>query len=323
MNRRVWTTGRRAWHASAIALLALGASGCAETPPEPAPLRFGMDLWAGYFPAVIAEQQGLMAAEGVALKVTFSRDTKGLIAEFAAGHHDLVGVSLGDAITLSEARPDVVVLLVANESTGGDQILRSPRIDAASLDGDAPLRVATAMGGFGELFTQTWLQRANVDARRVTWSNVDASDVAAALREGRIDYGHTWVPYATAAVAEGATPVFSSAETPGLVLDVVVTTRETVQRHPEALRGFARAWFAASARWQADPTPGHAIAEAALGLPPGSATLDGLRLHTLAENRQLMTGGADAPLASLVNRYADFFVEHGSLSTPPQAERLF
>jgi NitT/TauT family transport system substrate-binding protein len=314
MSRAVATQGKAGWRALALMALLLCACGTAETPSAPAPLRLGMDLWAGYFPAVIAEQQGLMAAEGVALEVVTSRDTNGLIAEFAAGKYDLIAVSLGDAITLSRNRPDLVVLLVADESAGGDQLLRSPK---AGSDATTPPRFGTNLGGFGELFIRAWLEQEGIAPGEVLWANVDASEVPAALADGRIDFGHTWQPYADEAAAAGATPVFSSAETPGLILDVVLATRAGLERQPEAYRGFVRAWFEAERRWRADPAAGNTAAAAALGLDPATVSLSGVKLYSLDDNRHAMAGGADSPLASLITRYSAFFVERGSLSTPP------
>jgi len=315
MRTGVATQGKAGWRAGAfLALLMLCACGTAEAPTAPTPLRLGMDLWAGYFPAVIADRDGLMAAEGVDLEVVPTRDTNGMIAEFAAGHYDLIAVSLGDAITLSRSRPDVVVVLVADESAGGDQLLRSPD---AGKDPSSPPRFGTNLGGFGELFIRAWLEREGIAPGDVVWANVDASDVPTALAEGRIDFGHTWQPYANEAVAAGATPVFSSADTPGLILDVVLATRAGLERDPEAYRGFVRAWFEAERRWRADPAAGNAAVAAALGVDPATVSLAGVKLYSIDDNRQAMAGGVDSPLASLIGRYSTFFVERGTLSTPP------
>lgn len=314
MRTAVATQGKSGWRALALLAMFLCACGTGDAPRAPTPLRLGMDLWAGYFPAVIAKREGLMAAEGVDLDVVPTRDTNGLIAEFAAGHYDLIAVSLGDAITLSKSRPDVVVLLIADESAGGDQLLRGPAAGAAST---APPRLGTNLGGFGELFIRAWLEREGIAPGDVVWANVDASDVPTALAEGRIDFGHTWEPYASEAAAAGAAPVFSSADTPGLILDVVLATRAGLERDPEAYRGFVRAWFAAERRWRADPATGNAVAAAALGIDPATVSLAGVKLYSLDDNRHAMAGGADSPLASLIERYSTFFVERGSLSTPP------
>jgi NitT/TauT family transport system substrate-binding protein len=320
MRTAVAKEGKAGWRVGALLALMLCACGTADTPREPVRLRLGMDLWAGYFPAVIAQHRGLMAAEGVALDVVPTRDTNALLAEFAAGRYDLIAVSLGDAITLTRSRPDVLVLLVADESAGGDQLLRAPGVPRRAT---APQRYGTNLGGFGELFIRAWHEREGIAPSDVVWTNIDASDVPAALAEGRIDFGHTWQPYAGQAAASGATAVFSSADTPGLILDVVLATRVDVQRQPEAYRGFVRAWFDAERRWRENPAAGHADAAAALGLDPATVSLDGIKLYSLEDNREVMSGASDAPLASLIARYAAFFVQRGSLSTPPEPATMF
>lgn len=313
--------GMPRWPAALLALLLCACT--APAPPPATPLHLGADLWPGYFPAVIAERKGLMAEQGVALQVSTVSDTSALIADFAAGRYDLIAVSLGDAITLSSSRPDVMVLLVANESSGGDMLLRMPGPAFDDTGSAAPLRLGTTLGGFGELFFRAWLERMRIDPSRVAWTNIDASDVSTALIEGRIDVGHTWKPYPAEAMAAGAVPVFTSKETPGLILDVVLTTRATLARKPEALRGFTRAWLEAAGRWQADRPSGDALVVEALGLAPEAVSLEGIALYTLADNRRVMAGAAEAPLASLIRRYSDFFIERGSLSRPPIPEAMF
>lgn len=315
----------RSGHSRVLAVvLALGlcACGTADAPTPKPVLRLAIGAWPGYFPAVIAERQGLMAEEGVRLDITPVKDTSRLIADFAGGRYDLITVSLGNAVTATRARPDVMVLLVANESSGGDKVLKRRGVSLARAEDD-PLRVGTTLGGFGEVFLRAWLDRERIDPRQIEWTNVDAPDISSALSTGLIDAGHTWQPYANEAITAGAEVVFSSADTPGLILDTVLVTRETLARHPEAVRGFVRAWFRASDSWMDDPAAGSALASEALGMTPGPVSLEGVFVYRLADNHRVMGGGSDAPLASLIGRYADFFVERGTLSRAPDAEAMF
>ena len=305
--------------ALAAACLLLAACGADERSAVPPPLRVGIDLWPGFFPIAIAQQQGLLAQRGVEVEVHLASDTDALSGEFAAGNHDIIGVALGDAITLSRIQPDVVVLLVTDESTGGDVVMRRQGfVD----DGRSPLRIGTNIGGFGELFLQTYVERAGLNPARMVWSDIDAWQVPQALRDGSLDFAHTWQPYTITALADGATTVFTSAETPGLIPSVYLTTRAVMETREAELRLMTEAWFEASAWWRNNPDSGNAIAAAALKLDPKSVSLQGVRPYTQADNRAAMTGGPAAPLAKLIDQYSTFFVERGSLSTPPQATRM-
>jgi NitT/TauT family transport system substrate-binding protein len=304
--------------ALATACLLLVACG-SDKPATPPPLRVGIDVWPGYYPIAIAQQQGLLAKRGVDVSVYSTQDTNALLAEFAAGKHDIVGVALGDAITLSRVRPDVVVLMITDESAGGDEVLQ--RADFVD-DGVSPIRVGTNMGGFGELFLRTYVERQGIDPKRLVWIDTDGSQVPEALASSALDVGHTWQPYTTQSKERGAKTLFSSMDTPGLILDVYLTTRPVMETRGKELQQLTEAWFEAAEWWKANPSQGDSVAAAALKIDPTTVSLQGVRLYTLDDNHAATTGGPAAPLAKLIDRYSDFFVERGSLSTPPEAMRM-
>lgn len=293
--------------------------GCDARPQAPAParppLRLAMDLWAGYFPALLADELGYFKDAGLQVRISLPGNTDRMLAEFAAGRHDLVALALADLVNLSRGGQAVRVVLQSDESAGGDQLLRRPGIDLQK----PRLVVGTNLGGFGELFVREFLARRAIPPERVAWVNVDAADVPAALQTGQIDIGHSWDPYVAAAVAAGALPVFSSRDTPGLVPDVVVTMQATAERRHAELRAFTAAWFRAQAWWQAHPEEGNRRLAQRLQQTPQwvAAALQGVRLTSLDENRRLLgAGGAPPGLAPTLARYNDFFTARGTLTRP-------
>ncbi len=305
--------------ALAAACVLLAACGDRGKEAAPTPLRVGIDVWPGYYPIAIAQQQGFLAKRGVDVSVYSTQDTNALLAEFAAGKHDIIGVALGDAITLSRVRPDVVVLMITDESAGGDEVLQ--RADFVD-DGASLVRVGTNMGGFGELFLRTYVERQGLDPKRLVWIDTDGSQVPEALARGALDIGHTWQPYTKQSRERGAKTLFSSVDTPGLILDVYLTTRPVVETRGEELQKLTDAWFEAAEWWKANPAQGDAVAAAALKIDPTTVSLQGVRLYTRDDNHAATTGGPAAPLAKLIDRYSAFFIERGSLSTPPEAMRM-
>lgn len=305
----------------------LGISGalaaCQPPPPAKAPsaLRLAIDLWAGYFPGLLAEELGHFREAGIAVQISLPGNTDRMVAEFAAGRHDLIACALADVVHLSRGGHALRVVLQTDESAGGDKLLAR----AGWRPGSSLLRVGTNLGGFGELFVREYLARQGIAESRLRWVNVDAADVPAALRQGELDLGHCWDPYAAASIAEGAVEVFSSRDTPGLIPDVVATMAHTAEQRGDDLRRFAAAWFRAQAWWLAHPDEGHARLAARLGQSPAwvAAALAGVRLTDLAENRrQFGVGGQSPGLAVALARYSDFFAARGVLTRPLEAARV-
>lgn len=301
----------------------LGLAACDRLPaPDaaPAPLRLAMDLWPGYYHAVLADELGYLAEAQVQVHFSFPANTDSMIADFAAGQVDIIAVAMGDLINATHGRAAVQVFMVTDESAGGDAVLARRGVD---LKGKGRLLLATNLGGFGELLMREFVQRSGVDPHRVAWINTDAADVPRLLAAGDIDIGHTWEPYASEAEAAGAVRLFSSADTPGLIPDVLAASRATVERRRAELKRFSAAWLRAADWWLDHVDEGTRRIAKRLQSDAAKISLKGVKLMRLADNRRLLGSGGHAPeLAAVVARYSAFFLDKGTLARPVAAADL-
>lgn len=312
---------RRRLCLTAAAALGLAACGRPSEPDTaPAPLRLAMDLWPGYYPAVLADELGYLAEAQVQVRFSFPANTDSMIADFAAGHVDIIAVAMGDLINATHGRAAVQVFLVTDESAGGDAVLVRQGVD---LKGKGRLLLATNLGGFGELLMREFVQRMGLDPHRVAWINADAADVPRLLAAGDVDIGHTWEPYASEAEAGGAVRLFSSADTPGLIPDVLAASRATVERRQAEIKRFSAAWLRAVDWWLDHVDEGAQRVARRLQRDAGKISLKGVRLMRQADNRRLLgAGGQAAELAAVVKRYSAFFLDRGALARPVEPADL-
>lgn len=287
----------------------------ATAPPSPAsPLTVSTNSWPGYYPAHIAKELGLFAKHGVKVELVTFDVIQSQIAEFGAGKQDGATLSLGCIVRIGETNPDVRVVLAADQSAGADAVVADPGI--SSVAGLMGKRLGTMMGTYSELFVRRMLEKAGMTAEQVVLVNMEAADVPAQLAEGNIDAGHTWAPHVDRATRDGAAVLFTSGDTPGLVLDVVAFQEETLRKRPEAVRAFCRAWFEAVEFWLAHPAEGDRIAAESLGLAPGSFSLEGIELLTREDNQRLYgSGDRSGAIYTMAEAYADFFADAGNLNT--------
>jgi len=299
-------------------------AGCSERAVAPSnqrtKLQIGLDLWPGYYPALLAQHYGYFEDENLSVQITLPEDTDELLVDFAAGSFDGIAVAAGDAINVCEANPDVRLVLFSDVSDGADVVLALPPIARPEdLRGRA---VATNLGGFGELFVRRMLDAHGVPAADVKLLNVDAAQATDRLLSGELAAVHTWEPYASRARAAGAHVLYSSHDADGLILDGFLFSGESVRAHPAALSGFVRAWFRAVEHWHAHPLADNQLLQARLG-SNAAISLEGIHLFNEAEERRLFEPGpTNRSAAHVLGQFVDFFVGRGTLSAAPKLDRL-
>ncbi len=316
---------RRKWFAlTAIALSCSALAGCSEhapsAPSELPRLAVGLDLWPGYYPALLAEHFGYFRDEGVLVEIALPEDTDQLLVDFAAGSLDGAAVAAGDAINVCDANPDVRIVLFSDISDGADMVLALPPI--ARPEDLRGRSVGTNLGGFGELFVRHMLDAHGVAAADVKLLNVDAAQAADRLLSGELAAVHTWEPYASRARAAGAHVLYSSHDADGLVIDGLMFAGETVRARPAAIKGFVRAWFRAVEHWRAHPAADNLVLQQRLG-QNAPISLEGIRLLGAADQRALFAPGATNRSAEhVLEQFVDFFVGRGTLSAAPNLDHL-
>jgi len=305
-----------------VLLLACACSTNEATKPDGAqPLRVGIDLWAGYYPALLADELGYYRAEQVAVEISMPEDTDQLLVDFAAGSLDGIGVAAGDTINVVEANPDARIILFSDLSNGADMVLGMPPVNIPEdLRGRA---VGTNLGGFGEVFVRQMLDQHGVSPSSVKVVNIDASQAVDRLVSGELGAVHTWEPYAARARAFGAKVLYTSRDADGLVLDGFIFSGETLRSRPNAVRRFVRAWFRAADHWQVHPAEDDALLAKRLAVAPATVDRTGIQLFTLEQERRLFEPGTTNRSARhVLQRFVDYFLSRGTLSAAPNLDLL-
>lgn len=306
-----------------LACLLLCACSRKELAPsnrEP-PLQVGIDLWAGYYPALLAEELGYFREEQLAVELSIPEDTDQLLVDFAAGSLDGIGVAAGDTINVLEANPDARIILFSDLSNGADMVLGLPPVNIPEdLRGRA---VGTNLGGFGEVLVRQMLDQHGVPPSAVKVVNVDAAQAVDRLVSGELAAVHTWEPYASRARALGAKVLYTSREADGLVLDCFMFSGETLRTRPIAVRRFVHAWFRAAEHWQAHPEQDDALLAKRLAVSVDTIGRAGIRLFNLEEERVLFQPGTTNRSAHhVLRRFVEYFLSRGTLSAAPDLELL-
>ncbi|MCR8924231.1 ABC transporter substrate-binding protein [Dasania sp. GY-MA-18] len=287
-------------------LLSAGPAYTQDAPPPPeTEINIAFDLWPGYYPLIIAEQQGYFQKYQLNVKSTYFDSVSNLQTRFIHKQFDAVCIALGDIFSLLEQQPNARIILIADLSAGGDALLSlSPLAKNRSN-----LRIGINVNGFGELFIREFLNDYNYQIEDITLVNVDASQTTQLLLSKQVDIIHSWEPFVTDAVNAGARILYTSRQTPGLLPDVVAFHGDFLNQQPQAAKNFTKAWFEAVEWWLNNPIAGNAMIEKALKLDK-AINLKDIKLMSYEDNLDAFNNPNSArSLSRVLNRYIEFFTQ--------------
>ncbi|MEG4142528.1 ABC transporter substrate-binding protein [Microcoleus sp. Pol7_B1] len=285
------------------------------------PLKLTCVSFVGYTPVIIAQQKGFFKAQGIDVEVSYVDYLQLQQADFSAGKYDGIGLTLGDFIILSATNPDMQAVMVVDESTGADVVVaQSDTKTILNLKGK---KLGANLGGFSEVFVTEMLKTSQLTSDDVSLVKVEALEVPERLQNNAIQAGHTWEPYLSETLKLGAHILFTSKQTPGLILDLVAFRGEAIRDRPEDIRAFVRGWLQGLSYWEANIPEGNELVSKALNIPIKTISFEGIDLTDLAENQKFFQSDSPNYIYKTAKKYADFFIRTGNVTRLPNLEKLF
>lgn len=204
----------------------------------------GADAFGSYFTLQQIQIAGTDVKHGFHLGIIpFELDDDYAISEaqrvalLEAGMWDCLLTTL-DSVAL--ANPGVITAIV-DESAGADQLWARNISTINDLRGQ---RITFSQGSVGEYFVYYTLSIAGLSPRaNVTLVPRDSvADAVAAFNEGLADAVSGWEPDIYDAESSGGAPLLSSNQM-RIVIDVIVTSRQSIANRPDTVQFFHDAWF--------------------------------------------------------------------------------
>jgi|SRR3989338_1309926 len=227
-----------------VALVLIVAIALFSIPKGEETIKLNVFTWAGYAPFILAEEKGFFTEEGVNVETTWIEDVGERRVAMASGNIDFESATL-DIVSLNIVNGvDEVVVLELDRSNGGDGIVATNDIKTvADLKGKT---IATRKGDPGHFLLLYLLHEAGLSEEDVIIQDMDAGAAGAAFVAGQVDAAATWEPWISQAVKrEDGAVLITSADAPGLIVDVLAGRTEFVDSNPEETKAVLRAWFKA------------------------------------------------------------------------------
>jgi len=304
--------------AAALGLALFPASARAA---DPKPYRVGFNAWIGSIAFFVALEKGLFKEEGLDMQgKSFSAPGDGL-PPLLTGDLDAVLSTADSVLTVLDKAPGQLrVVYLTDTSAGADAILAKK--DIGGIKAMKGRKVAATLGQCNQLLLEKALEKAGLTDADIQLVNMNPDDAGSAFAAGKIDVAVTWEPWITKVSGEKKGHViFSSKETPNLILDVLAISTKTAKNKPAETRAFLKALNRGYEFVQTHTDEAVALAAKALEQKPDEvkAMLPKVMLYSPKQNLEVMAG--PAPTASL--QVAKFFKDKKVNETLVDVSKLY
>lgn len=282
----------------------LSQTGC--SPARKSTLRIGINAWPGYEFLYLAQEMGFYKDEGLEVRILEFNSLSDARRAYERGQLDAFGTTVIEVLQareFSERSPQIVQIVDSSE--GADVILAQPEVtDASGLEGK---RVGVELGSVGIYILSRCLEKQGLTSRDVSLVSLDQMSMEEEFRARTIDAVVTYPPTSMNLLKAGkAHTVFTTAEIPGEVIDVIAADETLVKNDADRVAGMIRAYRRAVDYTSKNSENALRIMAARERLSPEdfAATLrDGIRLIPAAEQPEyLRDGGKLAPIINQTDR---------------------
>jgi len=267
------------------------AASAVATPASNTPLVIGYSDWPGFVAWQVAIDKGWLKDAGLNVQFQWF-DYSASLSAFAAGKLDAVLVTNGDDLVNASAGSRGIMVFATDYSSGNDMIVAKPGIDKlADLKGKT---VAVEKGLVDHLLLATALEQNKIPADSVKLLNSPTNELPQVLASGKVDAVALWQPVAGQALkaVTGSKAIFTSADQPGLIYDVLSVSPASLSQHRDDWIKLSKVWDKLVAYINDPATQADAvkIMAARSGVDPVVYTgyLKGTHLLDLTHNKDIM-----------------------------------
>lgn len=210
--------------------------------PAAAPLKIGYSDWPGWTAWQIAKEKGFFKKHGVEVELVWFPVYTDSLTALNTGQIDGNSSAWSDVLPPIGQGIPLKVVLVNDNSAGNDGLVAKPEFKSIKdLRGKT---VATELGTVDHFLLLQALAKNKMTEKDIQFKNLTVPDAAAAFLAGKVDAAVIWQPWLNNVQKSGkGRLLFSSAEIPGLIPDLLVFRKEAVDTRGEDIQKVVAAWF--------------------------------------------------------------------------------
>lgn len=319
--------------AGKIALMAVTflVASCSQSPEQSKPrteFNIGWSIYAGWMPWPYAQQAGIVKkwADKYGLKINIVQvnDYVESVNQYTAGKFDGVTVANMDALTIPAAGgKDTSAIIVGDYSNGNDGILLKGADKLSAIKGSQVYLVELSVSHYLLARALSTVGLAPSDVGTV---NTSDADIVGAFASPDVKAAVAWNPQLSVMKAQpGVKEVFSSANIPGEILDLLVVDTATLKANPNLGKALTGIWYETVALMNRQDAKGKEARAAMAKLAGSTPEMFDSQLATtyLYSDPKTAVAATSAPsLVTTMTRVRDFSFSKGLFKGASSADAV-
>lgn len=213
--------------------------GCRQNSPL---IKIGINPWPGYEPLAAAKTLGLYKKHGLNVQIYEYTSLSDVKTAFEQGHIDIICSTIIEMLAAHDKTgKKLYPLIVSDYSNGPDVIIGKNLKNVKELKGK---RIGLEIGSLGIFMLGRALQKNNLSLNDVKLIPLDQSQLEKAFKEDTIDAAVSYPPVSIKLVTKNSEikTVFSSAEIPYEVIDIISVSEQFLKKNPSIKEKILDVW---------------------------------------------------------------------------------
>lgn len=324
-------TGKAAAMAGALlagTMLLSSCSPAAKAPEARKEFNIGWSIYAGWMPWPYAQQAGIVKKwadkYGIKINITQVNDYVESVNQYTAGKFDGVTVANMDALTIPAAGgKDTSAIIVGDYSNGNDGVLLKGADNIAAIKGRSVYLVELSVSHY--LLARA-LGEHGMAMSDVKTINTSDADIVGTFGSPQATAAVTWNPQLAVMKAQpGVKAVFTSADIPGEILDLLVVDTATLKANPNLGKALTGIWYEAVALMKRQDAQGKAARAAMAKLAGSTPEVFDNQLTTTYlydQPKAAVAATTDPALITTMTRVRDFSFSKGLFKGAASADAV-
>src|SRR3989475_12485910 len=280
-------------------------------------IHIASSTWTGYALIYLANAKGIWKQHGLDVNFKDVEDPNDRFIALTAGRLEGMASTV-DAFARQQSNgvPAIEVFPI-DASVGGDGILAKDTITTeAEREGK---NGAVNQGSASEGFLAQVLKDNGLSLSDVKEQNMKSGEAGAAFVASKVDVAVTWEPWLSKAKTRTDGHILvSSKQYPDLIMDSFAFRKDFIQKYPDTVKDFMKAYYDALTWMQANQTEALKVIGDAVQESPSdvSADLSTMTLFDLSTGKQVIgTSSSHGKIYDTVKAAADFWKAQGKVDT--------